>query len=61
MNARHAIRSAEAALDDLDAIMARAIVRPDPQNPRKGTIRKAIIGVALFLAAITATAIFAGV
>lgn len=27
---RHAIRTAEAALDDIDAIMARALVRPRP-------------------------------
>ena len=30
MNARHAIRTAEAALEDIDAILARAIVRPRP-------------------------------
>jgi hypothetical protein len=27
---RQAIRTAEAALDDIDAIMARAIIRPRP-------------------------------
>lgn len=30
MNARHAIRCAEAALEDIDAILSRAIVRPRP-------------------------------
>jgi len=30
MNARHAIRTAEAALEDIDAILARSIVRPRP-------------------------------
>jgi hypothetical protein len=30
MNTRKAIRSAEAALEDIDAILARAIVRPKP-------------------------------
>ncbi len=61
MNAREAIRTAEAAMHDLDAIMARAIVRPDPANPNKGNIRKAIAGVTLVCAAIAATVIFAGV
>lgn len=61
MNARHAIRTAEAAMHDIDAIMARAIVRPDPAKPNKGTIRKAIIGTALLGLFLTATTIFAGV
>lgn len=60
MTAREAIRTAEAAMHDLDAIMARAIVRPDPDKPRKGTIRKAIVGVTFTLAAIAATVLFAG-
>lgn len=30
MTVRHAIRCAEAALDDIDTILARAIVRPRP-------------------------------
>lgn len=61
MNARHAIRCAEAAIEDLDAIMDRAIIRPDPQRPNRGRIRKAIIGVTLTVAALTATVLFAGV
>ena len=60
MNARQAIRTAGAAFEDLDAIMARAIIRPDPANPNKGTIRKAIIGATFTMAAIAATIIFAG-
>ena len=60
MNAREAIRTAEAALADLDAIMARAIVRPDPARPNKGRIRMTIAGVTLTLAAIAATVLFAG-
>ena len=60
MNARYAIRCAEAAMEDIDAILARAIVRPDPGNPRKGNIRKAIIGAGLTLTAIFATIVFAG-
>ena len=60
MNARHAIRTAEAALADIDAIMARAIVRPDPARPNKGRIRMTIAGVTLTLAAIAATVLFAG-
>lgn len=61
MNARHAIRTAEAALADLDAIMARAIVRPDPARPNKGRIRFALIGAAGVFATIAATVLFAGV
>ena len=60
MNAREAIRTAEAAMHDLDAIMARAIVRPDPARPNKGRIRMTIAGVTLTLAAIAATVLFAG-
>ena len=60
MNARHAIRTAEAALADIDAILARAIVRPDPARPNKGRIRMTIAGVTLTLAAIAATVLFAG-
>lgn len=60
MNARQAIRTAGAAFEDLDAIMARAIIRPDPAKPNKGTIRKAIIGATFTMAAIAATIIFAG-
>lgn len=60
MNAREAIRTAEAAMHDIDAIMARAIVRPDPARPHKGRIRMTIAGVTLTLAAIAATVLFAG-
>ena len=61
MNARQAIRTAEAALEDIDAILARAIVRPDPAKPNKGNIRRAIIGCAGVVLALTATVLFAGV
>lgn len=50
----------EAAANNVDAILARAIVRPDPAKPRKGTIRKAIIGAFGVCLVLTATVIFAG-
>lgn len=60
MTERQALRTAEAWLEDFDAAVARAIVRPDPAKPRKGTIRKAIIGATFTMAAIAATVLFAG-
>lgn len=51
----------EAAANNVDAIMARAIVRPDPRNPRKGNIRFALIGATATLLCIAATVLFAGV
>ena len=61
MTERQALRTAEAWLEDFDAAVARAIVRPDPAKPNKGNIRKAIIGAFGVCLVLTATVIFAGV
>ena len=61
MTERQALRTAEAWLEDFDAAVARAIVRPDPAKPNKGNIRKAIIGIGGVSLVLTATVIFAGV
>lgn len=61
MTERQALRTAEAWLEDFDAAVARAIVRPDPAKPNKGNIRKAIIGIGGVCLVLTATVIFAGV
>lgn len=55
-----AINTAEAWCEDMDTIMARAIIRPDPANPSKGNIRRAVIGITFVCAAIAATVLFAG-
>lgn len=60
MTERQALRTAEAWLEDFDAAVARAIVRPDPAKPNKGNIRKAIIGIGMLGFVLTATVIFAG-
>lgn len=60
MTERQALRTAEAWLEDFDAAVARAIVRPDPAKPNKGNIRRAVIGAVFVCAAIAATVLFAG-
>ena len=60
MSERQALRTAEAWLADFDNAIDRAIVRPDPAKPRKGTIRRAIVGGLGVALCVFATVIFAG-